>query len=293
MTDARYAALLPTELSMSKKEKRYNHQIAVLHRVNIAMFLLYSFLFCGFLAIAVVYQSNGLHTELTTDFRNYGAPFTVTVPRSLGFYPVLYVLVPVAAVAAVFHALLAFHDGFRERYEAQVLEEHRNDLKWIDYGINTSLIMWMVMQFCGVTNIFVMIVAAVVLSLATQYTNHMMELLNTPQQRQQRRGHSDWSAVWQGALLFTGQWAITWVYFFALVTSAHSPALARVPWYIYVVTIGQFVAGLVPGILLMLQYGLRTSRDSGYNTELAFAVISFLSRLVIVITMLVGVVHNS
>jgi hypothetical protein len=202
----------------------------------------------------------------------------------------VFVVVPVAAISAVYHALLAFHDGIRGRYDRQVLIEERNDAKWIEYGITSAAISWMVMQLCGVTNVLTLVIAGAALSIAIQYAGHMMELLNTPRQRQLRSHHSDWTAVWQYGTLFTMQWTLTWTYFFALVTSTHTALLPRIPWYIYVVAGGYFAMSVIMGIILILHYAFGSARNLGYQTEFAFMIASFLLKLIVIVPLLVAVI---
>lgn len=276
------------EQSAAKKLKKWNLAAGILHTVS----------FVGILILAAWSQAKGdtFQAEITTDFRKYESggtgPFA-TATASLGVYPLIWIEVPFSAITAIFHFVLAYHRTTRAKYQLLVSGEERNPWRWIEYSITASLMTWSILQLSGVTNIFMLLLAGVVMNVALQYTGHVMEVVNTPNRRKRRAEKQKWSVDWVptlvGWLIFSAQWAVIFSYFFTAVQSSTS-----VPAFVWTVVLGLFFMFASFGFVQMAHFlGVKWfGLDTGYGCERAFIVLSFVSKFSLDWTIVIGIVSN-
>jgi hypothetical protein len=270
-------------------------QLKNLKRFNVAAGVLHSVSFVGILILASWSQSQGdtFQAEVTTDFRVYAdggtGPLTTSLV-SLGTYPLIWIEVPFSLITAIFHFIIAYDVRTWTSYTRLALQEERNPLRWIEYSITASLMTWVILQLSGITNIFMLLVVGVVMNAALQCTGHFMEVLNTPSQIKRRGGKINWLPTVAGWVIFATQWSVIFGYFFTAVTSASDD----VPWFVWTVVIGLFGMFSAFGFVQLFHYRrwkfLRL--DTGYGAEMAFVVLSLVSKVTLDWILAVGIVNN-
>lgn len=284
-----------------RSEKYTKRRKETLRRCNIAAAIFHGLSFVGALIAVLIFASGSLRAELTTDFRVYDAgamgppqagPFS-SVLKSIGFYQLIWVELPFPLITSIFHAVIAFVPWINRAYNHMVFKEGRNSIRWLEYSITASFMTWSILQLSGVTNILLLVVVGVVMNIALQYQGHLMEMLNTPAAIKARNGKKDWTATIIGWIIFLGQWAVIFTYFFAAITSPRPPGAEPVPWFVYSIVIGLFVQFSLFGVLLLLHYlGWPKFLANPYYAELGFVSLSFISKFFLDWNILIGIALN-
>lgn len=212
-------------------------------------------------AIYMLLASNDLALPVTASFLRTD-PVSVTgatLPRvvfSLRIGPAVAFFL---ALAAVDHLLVA-SPGVRGWYE-RGLARRANYARWVEYSVSASVMIVLIGLFAGVRDL-----AAVVAVFAA---NTAMILFGLLMERQQRPGATDWSAFWFGSLVGVVPWALIAVYI---------AQPARVPGFVYAITIVQFALFFSFAVNMALQYGqVGRWRDYVYG-EVVYIVLSFTAK---------------
>lgn len=287
------AQLFPTEKKtivsgVSPQEK--------LRRCNLGAGLLHLTSFIAALILVIIYSSSSLTTELRTDYRVYDAnvtnstsgPFS-TQCTSLGSYSISWVIICFPIITSLFHLVIALAPDVRAQYNVWTLREGRNPLRWLEYSITASLMVWVICQLSGVTNVFLLVVL-VLGNVAMQYQGYIMEVANMGRTRAQG---FIWSPVTIGFILFAQQWLPIFVYFFAAITSPRPPTAEQVPWFVYTIVFGLFFQFLLFGMVMTLHYyGWPRILRSNYNNEVAYIILSFVSKFFLDWNLIIGIITN-
>ena len=138
-------------------------------------------------------------------------------------------------LAALDHALVAAPRV--HRWYERWLDRRVNYARWIEYSVSASIMIVLIGLFVGIRDL-----AAVAVMFAA---NTAMILFGLLMERQQRPGHSDWSAFWFGSLIGITPWALIAAYL------AQPPT---VPGFVYVITVLQFVLFFSFAATMALQY---------------------------------------
>jgi hypothetical protein len=181
-----------------------------------------------------------------------------------------------ASTSWLFHALLAFVDEARLRYEKQVAER-RFDWRWLELALSESLAMWVTLQLAGVTNL-----AVLALGVLATWSHHALayawEALSVPRPR--------WGPAVPCALIWAGKWVIAFVYLGFLTQSAAPPGAGGAAWFAYTGPVGLAVLSLPVGLVLVLRCGRGWS---GLATEIMLVVATSAARLFFCWNLFVGV----
>jgi hypothetical protein len=293
-------------------------QWRVLNRLNIFAFVLHLLVFFTALIITVIFAPQSFQTQLTADFRGYGndtlsiqppppeaGPFSSTL-QSLGYYQLIWVNLAFPLITAAFHALIAFVPAVRKQYNQWVFNEGRNPLRWIEYSITASLMTWVIMQLSGVTNIFLLVIVGIVCNVALQAQGHFMEIINTPQEKPNKKNNFvvsmrtiNWIPTLSGWLLFMGQWSVIFSYFFKALASPRPITAMQVPWFVYTIVIGLFFQFALFGMVQLLRYAPFAKTwfrgffsTGGYGYEMSYIILSLTSKVFLTLNLLIGIATN-
>jgi Heliorhodopsin len=212
-------------------------------------------------AACMVLASNDLALPVTASYlRNDPVAVTgATLPQvvfSLRIGPAVAVFL---ALAAVDHLLVA-SPGVHRWYE-HGLARRANYARWIEYSVSASVMTVLIGLFAGIRDL-----AAVVAVFAA---NTAMILFGLLMERQQRPGAADWSAFWFGSLAGVVPWALIAVY-------VAQPA--RVPGFVYAITVVQFVLFFSFAVNMALQHA-RIGRWRDYiHGEVVYIILSFTAK---------------
>ena len=246
------------------------------------------------LVMTLVYLSGSFMTEITTNFRVYEANATGPVSagpfasglRSLGYYRLVWVDLPFPFITAFFHLAIAFLPAVNTYYNDAVFrggERSGNPLRWLEYSITASLMIWVIMQLSGVTDLFTLLFLGVMCNVALQWMGYIQEQL---------KGRSVAPTV-VGWLIFAGQWAVVFSYFFTAITSPRPMDVERVPWFVYSIVLGLFFLFSLFGAV-QLSHLLEWPRFMAkpHNVEKAYIFLSFTAKLFLTWNLLIGMAIN-
>ena len=279
--------------------------VKLLRKCNLAAGILHGISFAAALTLVLVFSSQSVFTELRTDYRVYGANATVstggTQPdaagpfevlcASLGFYRLSWIIIAFPAITSIFHLVIASVDSVNLSYSVAALREGRNPIRWYEYAITASLMVWVIAQLSGVTNVY-MLTILVLMNVALQFQGYIMETVNVGRKRNVDNGFF-WSPTVIGFILFAAQWLPIFAYFFAAITSERPPDADSVPWFVYSIVFGLFFQFLLFGLLMTAHYaGYPKWFSSHYNNEIAYVTLSFTSKLFLDWNLLIGIITN-
>lgn len=182
-----------------------------------------------------------------------------------GTYPIVWVDLPFPLITAIFHGIIAFATSVQADYLRNVFQLGINPLRWIEYSITASLMTWVILQLSGVTNVFLLIMTGVIANIALQAMGHLADRrirLATP----------------LGWLIFAGQWTVILAYFIQNAAGA--------PWFVYVIVIGLFIMFSAFG---MVQLCIRNP----YKQEIGFLSLSFIAKVFLTWTLLIGIITRN
>ena len=212
-------------------------------------------------AAYMLLASNDLVLPVTASFLRTD-PVAVTgatlpqVVLSLRIGPAVAVFL---ALAAADHLLVA-SPGVHGWYE-RGLARRANYARWTEYSVSASVMIVLIGLFAGIRDL-----AAVAAVFAA---NTAMILFGLLMERHQRPGAADWSAFWFGSLAGIVPWALIAVYI---------AQPARVPGFVYAITVIQFVLFFSFAVNMALQYA-RIGRWRDYiHGEVAYIVLSFTAK---------------
>jgi hypothetical protein len=277
----RATKVVPIEVTSTKER--------VLWWLNAVACVLHACSFIAALAVSIVFASQSFRTEITSDFRRYDAnatgdvgPFSSEL-RTLSTYPLIWVDLPFPLITAIFHGVIAFSPVVWKYYKESVFEEGGNPLRWIEYSITASLMIWVIMQLSGITNLFILLVVGIFGNIALQWQGYLQERM---------KGRS-WVPTAVGWLIFLGQWIIILAYFFTAITSPRPADVQRVPWFVYSIVIGLFFLFSTFGLIqLAYMAGWPRFMKTAYAQEIAYLVMSFTAKLFLTWNLLIGIAVN-
>lgn len=143
-------------------------------------------------------------------------------------------------LSAVAHFLLA--GPLRRWYEAN-LGKGMNKLRWIEYALSSSVMIWIIAMLCGVYD-FWLLVTIFSLNAIMNLMGLMMEIHNQTTQK------TNWLAYWIGVKAGAIPWIVIFVYFFAAISSTG----AKLPGFVYAIVLTIFATFSIFAINMVLQY---------------------------------------
>lgn len=181
------------------------------------------------------------------------------VPESLISLQIGPLVAVFLLLAAVDHGLVAA-PRVHAWYE-RCMDRRVNYARWIEYSVSASIMIVLIGLFVGIRDL-----AAVVAVFAA---NTAMILFGLLMERQQRPGHSDWSAFWFGSLIGLVPWVLVAVYLVQPPT---------VPGFVYAISILQFLLFVSFALNMALQYGRVGWWRDYLHGEVAYIVLSLTAK---------------
>jgi hypothetical protein len=267
------------------------------------------FHFASFIAaitVGLVFLSDSAQVALTTDFLVYDANATVstggTAPdqagpfsqacKVLGYYQVIWLVEFEPLITSIFHAVIAGVPSVNAWYNDNVLRLGRNPIRWYEYSITATPMIWVIAALSGVTNIVWLVVLALG-NVVLQFTGYLMEEMNREPRITKKRKPVRWTPTLLGWILFLAQWIPVFVYFFAAITSERPPDVEMVPAFVYVTVFALFFWFSLFGLLMTLHYlGWPAFLRPLYNNEVGYVSLSFLAKFTITWSILIGTATN-
>jgi hypothetical protein len=199
-----------------------NNDHAKLRRFNLYAGALHLVQFAAVLALS---------TDFTLPIR---ASYMAGPPGSAFTEPIVLFNTPLALGVALFLLLSAIahfvvaSPTFFSRYSVG-LTQHRNYFRWVEYGISSSVMITLIAQVCGVTDIAALI--------AIFGVNASMILFGWLQEKYVEPGSGDWLPFIFGCIAGIVPWLAILVY----VLSPKSPGEANAPAFVYGIVVTIFI----------------------------------------------------
>jgi len=281
------------------------------------------------IVVVIVVVNNKTETLISTDFLREKGGFLIVDTRSYVREFVRYLVAVVPLITGLFHLGIAFFiipstktksknglslaarvdriffDYMQNpryvtifskhlnvfTYYANVIALGINPLRWIEYCVTSSLMIVVIGNLSGISNIFT-IVYIVVLNLALMYIGgNYFEQDNVGYQYPlTRKGKKIRAVRWKffvwGCLFYAAQWSAIFSYFITAALSSN-----EIPTYVYVVVIGMFGLFTLFAINPLLHYLSVFRWISDFtNYELVYIALSFISKFALDWTLIIGTV---
>jgi hypothetical protein len=168
-------------------------------------------------------------------------------PGSVFAEPVTLLNTPVGLAVAIFLGLSAFFHflvispKFFARYSAG-LAAHRNYFRWVEYSISSSVMIVLIAQICGISD-----VAAIVSIFGV---NASMLLFGWLQDKYEEPGNGGWLPFIFGCIAGIVRWLALVFYIFAI----GGPGDTKAPAFVYGIVISLFVLFNTFAVVQYLQY---------------------------------------
>jgi len=168
-------------------------------------------------------------------------------PGSSFAEPVVLLNTPVGLAVAIFLGLSAFFHflvispKFFARYSAG-LAAHRNYFRWVEYSISSSVMIVLIAQICGISD-----VAAIVSIFGV---NASMILFGWLQEKYEEPGNGGWLPFIFGCIAGIVPWIALVFYIFAI----GGPGDTKAPAFVYGIVISLFVLFNTFAVVQYLQY---------------------------------------
>lgn len=177
-------------------------------------------------------------------------------------------------------------------YYANTVTFGINPLRWIEYSITSSLMLFVICTLSTVTNVF-LLVSVVVLNLVLMWVGgNYFEQVNKgtvfplSAKNAPRRYKLIWNPYLLGCLVYIWQWIIIFFYFFTAVVEASD----EVPIYAYLVVIGIFANFSLFAVNALLHYMRAFSWiSSSSNYEIVYIILSFISKFYLDWVLIIGI----
>ncbi len=231
------------------KLRRFNLYAGVLHLVQFAAVIALSTDFT--LPIRASYMAGPPGTDFTAPVVLFNSP--------LAFGVALFLV-----LSAVAHFIVASPQFFA-RY-SQGLTEHRNYFRWVEYGISSSVMIVLIAQVCGITDIAALI--------AIFGVNASMILFGWLQEKYVEPGSGDWLPFAFGCIAGIVPWIAIAIY----ILSPKSPVDANPPAFVYGIVITLFVMFNSFALVQYKQYKATGKWADYLRGERAYIVLSLVAK---------------
>lgn len=203
---------MSSETNATKKLRNFNLIAGVLHLVQMAVVIAVSTDFS--LPITATYMSGPPGTTYTDPVVLWDAPLALGVAVFLG-------------LSAFAHFVVA-SPTFFNRYSTGLLA-HRNYFRWVEYGVSSSVMIVLIAQITGVTDIAALI--------AIFGVNASMILFGWLQEKYVEPGSGDWLPFGFGCIAG----AVPWLALIVYIISPMSPSPAEPPAFVYGIVVTIFL----------------------------------------------------
>ena len=165
---------------------------------------------------------------------------TFAEPITLLETPVGYAVAIFLGLSAFFHFLVASPQYF-SRYSAG-LAQNRNYFRWVEYSISSSVMIVLIAQICGVTDVVAII--------ALFGVNASMILFGWLQEKYETPGNGGWIPFIFGCIAGI----VPWIGLLFYVLAIGGPGNTKAPAFVYGIVISLFVLFNTFAIVQYLQY---------------------------------------
>lgn len=214
--------------------------------------------------VAVLSLANSFSLPIYATYMK-GAPGTpLANPVVLINTPVAYVVALFLAISAAFHFLVASPIFFR-RYSDSLLE-NKNIFRWVEYSISSSIMIVLISQLCGVTD-----VAAIIAIFAV---NASMILFGWLQEKYNKPGDGQWLPFIFGCI--TG--AVPWLIIILLVIGPKANPHVAPPGFVYGIIISLFLFFNCFAYVQLKQYQAKGKWANYLYGERAYIILSVVAK---------------
>ena len=170
-------------------------------------------------------------------------------------------------LSALFHFMVAL-PPFNKRYEAGLLHQH-NYFRWVEYSISSSVMIVLIAQICGISDIAALI--------AIFGVNASMILFGWLQEKYEKPGSGGWVPFIFGCIAGIVPWLAILVYIIAPGAERTQSA----PAFVYAIVVTIFLLFNVFAIVQWLQYK-RVGKWANYlNGERTYITLSLIAKSVL------------
>ncbi len=205
--------------------RRYNLIAGLFHLIQLVVVLI---LANGFtLPIVARYMSGPPGSTFTEPITLLNTPVGITVAIFLG-------------ISALFHFLVA-SPKFFPRYSAGLLA-HRNYFRWVEYSISSSVMIVLIAQICGITDVAALI--------ALFGVNASMILFGWLQEKYEEPGSGGWLPFIFGCIAGVVPWIALVFYIFTI----GGPSATKAPGFVIGIVVSLFLLFNTFAVVQFLQY---------------------------------------
>ena len=195
--------------------------------------------------LGMLWLSNANTLPVTTSYLRFhadnpGATFSPVSPVTLFDLRLGPAVASFLFLSAIAHFLLA---GPLNRWYNENLARGMNKLRWFEYMLSSSVMIWVIAMLCGVYDLW-LLVALFSLNAIMNLMGLLMEVHNQTTQK------TNWLSYWIG--VFAG--AVPWVVILAFFIGAANSAGVKIPGFVYGIVATIFVTFNIFAINMVLQY---------------------------------------
>jgi hypothetical protein len=190
--------------------------------------------------IAVIALSNDFTLPIVARYMTGPPGSTFAEPVTLLDTPVGLTVALFLGLSAFFHFLVASPQYF-DRYQSG-LAQNRNYFRWVEYSISSSVMIVLIAQICGVSDVVALISIFAV--------NASMILFGWLQEKYETPGNGGWVPFIFGCIAGIVPWLALLFYVFSI----GGPAEATAPAFVYGIVFSLFVLFNTFAVVQFLQY---------------------------------------
>ena len=214
--------------------------------------------------VAVLALANSFTLPIYATYMK-GAPGTpLADPVVLINTPVAYVVALFLAISAIFHFLIASPLYF-QRYSDSLLKS-KNIFRWVEYSISSSIMIVLIAQLCGVSD-----VAAIIAIFAV---NASMILFGWLQEKYTNPGDGQWLPFIFGCIAG----AIPWLIIILLVIGPKADPRVAPPGFVYGIIISLFIFFNCFAYVQLKQYRAKGKWANYLHGERAYIILSLVAK---------------
>lgn len=213
-------------------------------------------------------------------------------------YDLALVLLPMPALTSLFHIIQAvlsrdvptdqdldWFENLQRRY-MHAVKRGVNIVRWLEYSITAGLMTWIIAQLSGITNVYLTVLLAAVGNVTLQCHGYLHERFFMDD-KLAYKNWTNWIPFINGFVIFGGQWSILLAYFISTVNASGD---SGVPWFVWVSFIG-LISTFLSFPFVQILYARRwLGVKNWFQYELAFIILSMVSKLLLDWTLFAGII---
>ncbi len=214
--------------------------------------------------IAVLALSNKFSLPVTATYMTGPPGSTFTNPILLFSNNVSYTIALFLGLSAFFHFFVS-SGKFFPKY-AEVLKQHRNVFRWVEYSISSSVMIFLIAQLNGISDYAAL--------LAIFGVNVSMILFGWLQEKYAQPGDGQWLPFIFGCIAGI----IPWIIIVIQLISPNGPDGTTAPGFVYGIVISLFVFFNCFAIVQYKQYRAKGKWANYLRGEKAYIILSFVAK---------------